>query len=247
MDTRSLSITLLSENDTFDLKPGTNVSQNLALLYYENPIGKVSALLQRVCFNLSVGDLVTSWVDITSQESKSLPDEFRNIPGHGSFSNDSFSNDSLSNTLYESDASATFSTPFASIANFSGGATEVALFYSPPNASFVGSMYDVRSSGPGGFSELPAGHQNTTMQSDVAFFGSEFALQINGTQPATVIGGPEMFPNNELPFARLASVILADQFTFLYHQINGTAFAEEQWDDSAQEWLSPEYITVSDS
>lgn len=35
------------------------------------------------------------------------------------------------------------------------------------------------------------------------------------------------------PFARLASVILADQSsTFLYHQLNGTTFAEEQWDTS---------------
>lgn len=55
-------------------------------------------------------------------------------------------------------------------------------------------------------------------------------------------------PSNEFPFTRLASVTLTDgSATYLYHQMNGTTFAEEQWDDTLRTWLSPEYITVSDS
>ena len=35
-------------------------------------------------------------------------------------------------------------------------------------------------------------------------------------------------PENSFPFARLASINVGD-FTYLYHQINETAFAEEQY------------------
>ena len=55
-------------------------------------------------------------------------------------------------------------------------------------------------------------------------------------------------PNNIFPFARLASVTLADESTtFLYHQMNGTTFAEEQWDASENAWVGTEYITISNS
>ena len=56
-------------------------------------------------------------------------------------------------------------------------------------------------------------------------------------------------PDSVFPFTRLASATLADHsFTFLHHQINSTTFAEEQWDDDAQEWAnSPQYINVSDT
>ncbi|KAF6220117.1 hypothetical protein HO133_003248 [Letharia lupina] len=50
-------------------------------------------------------------------------------------------------------------------------------------------------------------------------------------------------PDNAFPFARLASVTLADQSTtFLYHQINGTTFAEEQWDASPGAWIAAIYL-----
>ena len=36
-------------------------------------------------------------------------------------------------------------------------------------------------------------------------------------------------PDNVFPFARLASVTTLDaSFTYLYHQMNGTTFAEEE-------------------
>ena len=82
-------------------------------------------------------------------------------------------------------------------------------------------------------------------QSDIAMFGSSFAMWIDGTQPIT-IDTNDVKPDSIFPFARLASVTLADQSaTFLYHQINGTTFAEEQWDSSLSNWLPSEYITVS--
>ena len=90
-------------------------------------------------------------------------------------------------------------------------------------------------------------------QSDIAMFGPFFALMalwVNGTQPVIISQGTATFgtPDNLFPFARLASVTLADQSaSFLYHQINGTTFAEEQWDTSLYTWLPSVYITVSDS
>ena len=91
----------------------------------------------------------------------------------------------------------------------------------------------------------PNQRYNPIQQSDVAVFGTENNIWINGTQPVTSGGAP---PNISFPFTRLASVNSADQsMTFLYHQINGTTLAEEQWDNSERIWLPSQYITVSES
>lgn len=150
VDTRSLSVALIGSGSS-----STNSTTNRALLYYEDLSGKVSALLRRD--NLTVFDdgkggriVQSQWIDITSQESKSLPDEFRNIPRK-----------SFSNTLYESDTNGTYSTPFTSGANFSGSSVG-ALFFSSSNGSlngappiFGGSIvpagYSIGASGPGQF------------------------------------------------------------------------------------------------
>ena len=77
MTTRSLSVASTGTS----LSSSQDIS-DLALLYYENPYGKVSALCQESYFaNLGdqgFGAITNKWIDITSQESKSLPDEFRN-------------------------------------------------------------------------------------------------------------------------------------------------------------------------
>ena len=51
-------------------------------------------------------------------------------------------------------------------------------------------------------------------------------------------------PENPFPFARLASISAGD-FTYLYHQINRTTLAEEQYDSSLGKWLEATYITMS--
>lgn len=53
-------------------------------------------------------------------------------------------------------------------------------------------------------------------------------------------------PQASFPFTRLASAShnIRSPTTFLYHQIDGSTFAEEQWDDSVQFWLSPVNISV---
>lgn len=86
-------------------------------------------------------------------------------------------------------------------------------------------------------------------QSDIAMFGTEYAMLVNGTQPGGLYGTPtDLLPDNAFPFTRLASVTLTDQSaTFLYHQTNGTTFAEEQWNNSLKAWISTEYIIVSDT
>lgn len=112
-----------------------NSTINSAILYYENLTGNVSALLQRTTSHyypsIHGKSAPETWIDITSQDSKSLPSEFRNTPGRNS------SNDSYSYTLYESDINATYSTPFTSGANFSGWSVG-ALFYSSSNATQLG-------------------------------------------------------------------------------------------------------------
>lgn len=90
---------------------------------------------------------------------------------------------------------------------------------------------------------------NSILQSDIALFGTNNAISISSTQPTSLLGSllEVELPNNSFPFARLASVTLADQSaTFIYHQINGTTFAEEQWDNSLYVWIPSVYITVSD-
>ena len=150
MDTRSLSITPIGNGSS-----DTNLTTNSALLFYENPTGNVPALLQRISPNSNQAELSSQpqqvqWVDITSQKSQGLPDEFWN-DGLNLFD---------SRTLYESDMNATFSTPFTVIANDStltvGNQNEVgaelgALFYSPPDASLASISYVFNSSAPGDF------------------------------------------------------------------------------------------------
>ena len=99
----------------------------------------------------------------------------------------------------------------------------------------------------------PSKEYSSIHQSDVATFDSvsQYPIWINGTQPALIPQSGQSavtLPPNEFPFKRLASVTSTDNSaSYLYHQINGTTFAEEQWDDALQAWLSPEYINVSDS
>ena len=88
-------------------------------------------------------------------------------------------------------------------------------------------------------------------QSDIAGFGWDHGIWINGTQPALIRlenTDDAPLPSSEFPFTRLASVTSTDRsVTYLYHQMNGTTFAEEQWDAKLRAWLRTEYITVSDS
>lgn len=134
MGTRSLSLSSVPYNANT-----TIYTQNSTILYYENPTGNVSALLQRTTTtneddssDYNGRTWSQKWFDITSQESESLPNEFRNTDR-------TISNKSLySSTLYESNTNATYSTPFTSGANFAGWNIG-ALFYSPSNTSLGGS------------------------------------------------------------------------------------------------------------
>lgn len=80
-----------------------------------------------------------------------------------------------------------------------------------------------------------------------------FTMWINDTKPAIFFDKAvpvskqpvPNWPENAFPFTRLASVITPDQsITYLYHQMNGTTFAEEQWDNSVTDWGSATYINV---
>lgn len=147
MDTRSLFITSTGYGSS-----DANSTTNSALLYYENPTGNVSALLQRFSPQSNEYSKVeqAQWIDITSQKSKSLPDEFDNVP-----------HSNHSNTLYESSPWAGFSTPFTGGAYFSD--TSIGAVFYQPNVSLasdgppesggliVFTNYTVGPSGPGSF------------------------------------------------------------------------------------------------
>lgn len=152
-DTRSLSTTSIEAPMGF---PNTNSSFNTALLYYENTHGKISALLRRLDYQVysteSTGG--TQWIDITSQDSKALPNEFRNVPGFN-----------YSRTLYESNTNASFTTPFTSDANSSVFSVRTLFFLLPnasleidkfriPDGAFVCAGYRTNSSGPGNFTGM---------------------------------------------------------------------------------------------
>lgn len=147
VDTRSLSITPIGNGSS-----EINSTTKSALLLYENATGIASALLKRISpqFNqYSTYDDV-QWIDITDQESQSLPEEFRNVPdgldGH------------FGKALYESGTNTTFGTPFIctktnvseSMQNSKGAMG--AWFYSPSSASFEFVLYNINPSGPGNFS-----------------------------------------------------------------------------------------------
>ena len=76
-----------------------------------------------------------------------------------------------------------------------------------------------------------------------------YAVWVNGTHayPIGVEQGvdddPKAVPQVSFPFARLASINLSGKSCYLYHQINGTTLAEEQYDFSLRQWLTT-YITV---
>ena len=126
IDTRSLSVGLITGSNPTNAS--ANTITNLALLYYENPSGNVSVLLQRR--NITE----YQWFDISSQSSQSLPDGFRN--------ND---NEDGSHTLCETSAYTIFAPPFTSQGNYS-------ISYAPRNASFVRIGYNSGPIGPGIFS-----------------------------------------------------------------------------------------------
>ena len=110
-DTRSLSMSSLANGSSDD----GDSTVDLALLYYENPTGTVSALLQQ----WNSPDLY--WTDITGQRNDSSP-------------NDGSCNGS---TLYACNTIGTFSTPFTSAANYTE-ASVGALFFLPSNTSGSG-------------------------------------------------------------------------------------------------------------
>ena len=84
-------------------------------------------------------------------------------------------------------------------------------------------------------------------QSDMAVINISFGAEviwINKSKPEVAYGSS--VPKNTFPFARLASVTTLDnQTTYLYHQMNGTTFAEESFEASVGEWGDPTYIHVA--
>lgn len=74
---------------------------------------------------------------------------------------------------------------------------------------------------------------------------------VNGTQLALLQSPvafpvPDTTPNTTFPFTRFAQLLPSDGNTYLYHQINVTTFAEEQFDFDQNYWVAPKYFSVSD-
>ena len=83
-----------------------------------------------------------------------------------------------------------------------------------------------------------------------------FAVYINGTQPVTLAVGadnksveggtnPNTAPVSPFPYTRLASIGIDSGATrYLYHQINGTTIAEEQYLRRENQWFPSSYIII---
>ena len=72
------------------------------------------------------------------------------------------------------------------------------------------------------------------------------AVWVNGTYVYSIgdyVYDKGAVPQVSFPFARLASINVPGKSCYLYHQINGTTLAEEQYDFSLRQWLTT-YITV---
>ena len=140
VDTRSLSISLFpTANTSSNFNIDENSTTNVALLFYENANEIVSALIHRLINIVNEDPQAGSsqqdqWIDITSQESQALPNEFRNPPGFN-YSNTLYQlsgyNTTFSRTLHEADPVAVYNTPFVSGPYFGGSVG--AMFYSPFN------------------------------------------------------------------------------------------------------------------
>lgn len=116
-----------------------------------------------------------------------------------------------------------------------------------PEPSSTSSQYD----GYISYSDSPEYYSGIS-NSDIALLSNYHdGIWINGTKPTAILlqaeGVSIPMPDAEFPFPRLASVILPDGSAYLYHQINGSTFAEEQWDASVHAWLPASYIVVSES
>ena len=147
MTTRSLSVAKTGRylNSSLDIA-------DLALLYYENPTGKVTALCQDSYSAVpGSGDssIIQEWIDVTSQESKSLPAIFRNNSTSAADGNSKTLDESFMSNIY------TLSAPFTcQTVNGTQQPGLDAFFYSL-NASyfrFQSNSYLTGSSGPGMFS-----------------------------------------------------------------------------------------------
>lgn len=99
----------------------------------------ISALLQR---DNRPQNGIIEWIDITSQGSKSLPDDFHIAPGLHHID---------SPTLYESDTNVTFTTPFTCTTDLGENLVHL-LFYSPNFTDSITCIeYLSNSSGDSGF------------------------------------------------------------------------------------------------
>ena len=95
------------------------------------------------------------------------------------------------------------------------------------------------------FTEFKSHNYPSTRSFDFAFINSgkaTFAVWVNGTNVYPVeddSDGRPVLPQTSFPFTRLASInVPENSSSYLYHQINETTLAEEQYDDSLHEWLT---------
>ena len=99
--------------------------------------------------------------------------------------------------------------------------------------------------------ESSGSNDPSTRSFDLAYLETDsnlvYAVWVNGTHAypigQDVYDDPKAVPKVSFPFARLASINMFGKLCYLYHQINGTTLAEEQYDFSLQLWFTT-YITV---
>ena len=258
-DTRQLSITSIA---------GTNVTQGptQSLLLYEDSSGNVATLLQVQEPEPGQGSY---WLDVSRKDDSIPRSDFSPVYFDGPYGpvsstlHESVPGANLrapfvswpSTYLYESGAEAGLilcdisnDGNFTNKREFSLCNSVIHITYqSWANAS---RGFFTRTSEQYDFAESNSLIYPSIRSFDFAYLNTDeatMAVWVNGTNVYPISVDEEysgkVVPQVSFPFTRLASINLPGKSCYLYHQINDTTLAEEQYDFSLHEWLTTD-ITV---
>ncbi|KAL8908882.1 MAG: hypothetical protein Q9171_005279 [Xanthocarpia ochracea] len=121
--------------------------------------------------------------------------------------------------------------------------------YASSNVAQVSLPFDIRSSSPGEIVVLePTGNwpsgSITTGISDIISLSDGGAAWFNASTPIFVDHNAITLPSpkSSFPFHRLASTFAKFEIeTYVYHQLNGSTFAEDLWDGASGAWISSNF------
>lgn len=86
------------------------------------------------------------------------------------------------------------------------------------------------------------------MANEIPDRSSVYILWVNNTRLSYVsgFGSPKMsLESSPFPFPRIGGFSLLNTTSFfLYHQLNNTAFAEDEWDSHSDQWAASTEVSI---